>query len=166
MRVTTIPAEQYLGILREHVEPEQIGGLLEVEDFTWYDFTDEIEAGVALLDRHDPKWHQGISLDWLSLSSGANCVLGQLAMRSFRTMIEGTPMWTGYDSVIKALHERGEVNDPYGISHGFCLPDRHPAFYAEDGYCDDEDSRRRDAWEHLTWQWADVVRKRVANNPA
>lgn len=39
---------------------------------------DRIQAGVDLLDRTKPGWHDEIDLDELNLRSPGNCVLGQL----------------------------------------------------------------------------------------
>jgi len=39
---------------------------------------ERVAAGVALLDEKRPGWDQYIDLDWLDISRGRRCVLGQL----------------------------------------------------------------------------------------
>ena len=44
-----------------------------------FDFTEEIDRGVELLDRKVPGWERGINTERLALVSGSRCVLGQVA---------------------------------------------------------------------------------------
>lgn len=154
MREVTISPDEYWAGLMERGSTE--GRTMPTEPVVWYDFTEEIDRGVALLNKYDAGWASKIDLVWLNLSSGTSCVLGQLAMKSFANMINRTMLAssTGFHAVVHALSLRGET-DPHGIEHGFCLPPLRD----DNG---DEDNARVE-WEHLTWQWADRVEKELAN---
>jgi hypothetical protein len=49
-----------------------------------------VQAGAAVLDEHNPGWHNRIDLDTLQLACGCDCVLGQIYQEMFPTDILGS----------------------------------------------------------------------------
>lgn len=157
MRVITIPQVEFRRIYEEHHGKTGSTGEayydFDEPEFTWYDFTDEIAAGTEVLDKYDPRWFNKIHLSWLELSSGRSCVLGQLAMTSFKEQVGFEH--GDYGDVMRVLRDEGDSPDNWGIGLGFCVPQ-----HLNDA--EDEEGSSR-VWEHLTWQWADQVEKLRAN---
>ena len=99
-------------------------------------FEREIDAGVALLDDHEPEWLDRIQPERLNLMFGDTCILGQ----AYWSYSRGLQILFGPDAM---------SNGQWGQEYGFSLPSRH----------EDETSLsyyRR--WETLTTEWRDIVR--------
>lgn len=139
------------------------------------DFTEEIDRGATLLDRHDPRWFDEINLDVLRLDMPRTCVLGQLAMGMFHEKIrehtenpDGDAEYSFYD-VADYLFAAGELDGEYDTSHGFSITllELHKLLAAEgirslDPDADDfkkVNESYRWAWEMLTLQWASRIEK-------
>lgn len=122
------------------------------------DFDAEIAEGSKWLSEQDPRWFDKIHLDELKLESTVQCVLGQLAMRTFKTKIyEAIEMpYTGYDAVL-ALFDKDSA---WAYDHGFNVDVYRLAQVLdqeEDDLTDPEHPHSRWAWETLTRGWNEEV---------
>lgn len=139
------------------------------------DFTEEIDRGVTLLDRHDPRWFDMINLDELQLDLPRMCVLGQLAMGVFREKIQELTHDPDDDAeynfyhVADYLFETGQTGGEYDEEYGFTidLPELHKLLAAAgipslDPHVDPFDRVNvayKRVWEMLTLQWVSRIEK-------
>lgn len=131
--------------------------VIHTEDGPVMDFSAEVDAGTRWLNQQDPRWFDKINLDELNLASGRQCVLGQLAMSTFREKV-GAHVFNGYDAVITAFN----ANDGWTIGHGFAIDGdqvgRALGFDREICTCGcDSEGLIPHAWESLTRQWVDQI---------
>lgn len=140
----------------------------------YVDFTDEIERGVAVLERHDPRWFDKVNLDRLSLDDPGRCVLGQLAMESFKDELDGyfdlQDYHYDYYDYYRAVEWLSDIDetDENGVDCGFAI--NHVNLFklmlntginAPNPERDYEKAKPfyNRAWEQLTEQWAVRIEK-------
>lgn len=147
-----------------------------VERFT---FADEVKRGSALLDRMVPGWYRDLDLDKLNLSSGYACVLGQLSMSRFQTQLReryeeeyGDELpedyLFDYSWVTKmfsdTVDEEWASDSSAPSEHGFFVNSYEVSRIARVVPDADEESLSRQAWEDLTYEWADAINKRFISD--
>lgn len=81
-----------------------------------------VRRGMKKLDKAFPDWPTHIQLNYLDLSSGNQCVLGQLAPSMLAYLQGGTEdeyEGNAYSAGVEALWPNGEDED-VSVRHGFC----------------------------------------------
>lgn len=118
--------------------------------------TEFVAAGAACLDQTDPGWwaagsERAVDLDWLDLSEGNRCVLGQRCPPEARI---GHPWYsTGYQLFAAQLAGADpadvEAVDTWASARGFIVRDWKSA--------DDESAATTAEYDALTAEWKRVI---------
>lgn len=137
-------------------------------DGTRLDFSEQIAAGMELLDERVPGWIDNINIAGLQLASEYSCILGQLAMTNLAAQIDefreraygeraaGLGRHT-YWSAVELL----ELDDTDEAAwYGFNLP----THLIEDGEGSLPQEQIDPIWELLTLQWGEAIEKRRAQD--
>jgi hypothetical protein len=143
---------------------EVTGQRLEVPDFT-----EEIDAGVELLNREAPGWYKSINATTLNLEMPNSCVLGQLAMTEFKSaLVASVKAWTGddrdhfnYYDMITLL----DFGDEDAAGYGFFVSEEAISLdFPDDESWESRGHRVSRLWEALTLQWQERINDLRAND--
>lgn len=142
--------------------------LVPLDNGKWtMDFGEEIDRGAEWLAEQDASRFDHINLDTLHLASTHACVLGQLAMSTFRAKIAAhasiaAPTWfSGYDAVLSACGKDG-LADGWTHACGFNLDIYQAACLLdvkESDLTDPDHPANKHLWEQLTHQWDEKIQK-------